>query len=1070
MYKFRDMFACKQILFILIALFITCPVLAEDDPTPTDLIELNQASGERVYNFEITDNVYPAESNFGTTGAGSLQINGVKNSDGTMSTVDMNQHSGFVVTNSTDITVTNVEFKNGYRYRSDGSIFYINNANAKVTLDNVKFVDNKIEYSGGGNALGSIIYIPNGTIEYINGNFENNVSIHNNANVYGGTIYNTATINEITGNFSNNGAIANHNQSGYIGAGGGFISNERGGHIGSISGIFTGNYAINATGVSSACGGAIDNYSSSTIDLISGTFIGNYAQSTEGSAYGGAILNYNATISSIKGNFQNNRVISNGTFADGGAIYNSGTINVVGDFKNNYAKTTGNSSARGGAIDNTGTIENLKGNFSKNYVSSSGTWAQGGAIYNGTGSGIKNLEGNFTKNYAISTGSEMAMGGAIETRVAITKLKGNFEGNYTQSANSNAFGGAIENRGVIGELHGSFTNNYAKTKNKEYLALGGAVFTRNDINFAADNEQNVFSGNYTSDYRGENKNAIFVMTTDTSAPTITLDAKNNGAFKFNDTISGGTLDDEWKTFEYKNQYNLKIKGDSSGKVNINNKVLNANIDHNDVTTNVNKYTYINHKENKGINSLTMNSGTLNINGSLELNKLHFQNFGMNGGTINLNNVKVDLANQKMGRITANEYSGSNKGTVNVKTMTLTSDGKKLVTPVEFADKSFKNTVKSDVKEAYTKLYKYKVSYDSSGENGNFIFERTAGGIGSYKDVNPSILPTAINNNTGAYATQMQTFNYAFQHSATFMNLSISERMAMKNANKYALNLDNNRLALTDVGTTTFSPLMTKSEDAGFWVKPYATFENIPLKRGPKVSSISYGTLIGYDTPLESIKHGWDRVFTYYIGYNGSSQRFLGIDSYDNGGLAGATLTLYKGNFFNATTISAGASVGDNHTMYGRENFTSILAGIGNKTGYNIEFKDGKFIIQPSILLSYTMVKTIDYTNAAGVRINSDPMSAIQIAPGIKFIGNTKNGWQPYLAVNMVWNIIAHSNVKANNITLPDMSIKPYVQYGLGVQKRFGERFIAFGQAMIQNGGRNGISLSFGFRWALGRGK
>ena len=49
-----------------------------------------------------------------------------------------------------------------------------------------------------------------------------------------------------------------------------------------------------------------------------------------------------------------------------------------------------------------------------------------------------------------------------------------------------------------------------------------------------------------------------------------------------------------------------------------------------------------------------------------------------------------------------------------------------------------------------------------------------------------------------------------------------------------------------------------------------------------------------------------------------------------------------------------------------------------------------------------------------------------------------------------------------------MSIKPYIQYGVGVQKRFKDRCMAFGQAMIQNGGRNGISLTAGFRWSLGK--
>lgn len=52
--------------------------------------------------------------------------------------------------------------------------------------------------------------------------------------------------------------------------------------------------------------------------------------------------------------------------------------------------------------------------------------------------------------------------------------------------------------------------------------------------------------------------------------------------------------------------------------------------------------------------------------------------------------------------------------------------------------------------------------------------------------------------------------------------------------------------------------------------------------------------------------------------------------------------------------------------------------------------------------------------------------------------------------------------------MPQIGIDPYVQYGIGLQKRIGDRFTGFCQAMIRNGGRNGIALSFGFKWALGK--
>ena len=119
-------------------------------------------------------------------------------------------------------------------------------------------------------------------------------------------------------------------------------------------------------------------------------------------------------------------------------------------------------------------------------------------------------------------------------------------------------------------------------------------------------------------------------------------------------------------------------------------------------------------------------------------------------------------------------------------------------------------------------------------------------------------------------------------------------------------------------------------------------------------------------------------------------------------------------------------------------------------------------------MSYTFVNTFDYKTASGVNMNSDPIHGIQITPGLKFIGNLKNGWQPYLAVQMVWNIMDKTRFQANDVSLEQLSVKPYVQYGLGVQKRLGERFTGYTQAMIRNGGRNGIALSAGFRWALGK--
>ena len=342
---------------------------------------------------------------------------------------------------------------------------------------------------------------------------------------------------------------------------------------------------------------------------------------------------------------------------------------------------------------------------------------------------------------------------------------------------------------------------------------------------------------------------------------------------------------------------------------------------------------------------------------------------------------------------------------------------------------------------------------SSGESGSSSIR--------YENFNPAILTSSVAATVGGLGTMNYVMNYSFKNSSDYMNNPYKERQAKKNRNKYAL-------ASTDTNVGPFSPIYKKEDSGSLWMKPYTTFENVPLKNGPKVSNIMYGTLAGFDTETQSIKYGWDRTFTGYVGYNGASQRYSGIDSTLNGGLVGGTMTLYKGNFFNATTVNLGTSIVNSQTMYGNEEFDMLLSGIGNKMGYNFEFKDGKVILQPSMMASYTFVNVEDYTNAAGVRINIKPIHAVQLVPSAKIIANTKNNWQPYAAVSMIWNINGKSDVMANDVTLPQMSIKPYVQYGVGVQKKVKDNFTAYGQTMIQNGGRNGVSLTAGFRWALGK--
>ena len=966
---------------------------------------------------------------------------------------------------------------------------------------------------GGSYANGGAIYNLRGTIGDITGDFIGNY-VFSSTSVYGGAIRNNGTIGNITGDFVNN-YIFSENSHGM----GGAIFMDYGYKIGNITGDFVNNYIKSAS--SYALGGAMYFYSQSIIGDITGNFIENYVLANT-DAHGGAINN-NGSMENITGNFIGN--YANGKNAIGGAISNgnyehtnSGTTatikNINGDFIYNYAYAT-DGYASGGAIHNERTIGDITGDFIGNYAQGSSE-AFGGAIYNYSYDlqrypatiGSKDEEGNvvggiinssFINNHATATGENAtALGGAIYTNSSLNIIAQDggqsiFSGNYTE-ADGVKTPNAIY---VVGIQPSSSMQTTIVSIDTDKIIYQESNFDREDFTTLTLNANtngvirfddqisgsnaNLVNNTYQMNIIGmaqnfEGKDEIYGLLglSDDATVSEVIDAyiafmqqqypdeelpeniKEQILRQFIDMGAVETSDPEFISGETKGGYDLKITGDSTGKVILNNDIINANISLDHTNLYLGREDVFNQSQ-----SLTLNSGSIYLNNQ-SIGTMHIPTLNLNGNT-NLS-VDVDLANKAMDRITANTYNVKDNAMLNVNNVVLLSDAKEDKTDILFADEELASNVAYTGTSpiAYTPIYKYEVTYNP--DDGFFTFARGAASSGNASSAfNPSVLASPVATQAGAYTTQLQTFNYAFQHADTFMNIPYLERVAMINQNKYALSPTGDA---TDVGT--YSPLLLKEESAGFWVKPYASFENVPLKNGPKVSNINYGTLIGYDSPLTSISNGFERVLTGYIGYNGASQRYQGVDAYQNGGILGTTATFYKGNFFNATTLSVGATAGDASTMYGSENYTMLLAGVGNKTGYNFEFFDGKMIFQPSFLISYTFVNTFDYNNAAGVRIESDPMHAIQLSPGLKLIGNTKNGWQPYIGVNMVWNLLDESKVTANDIRLPEMSIKPYVQYGVGIQKRFKDRFLAFGQAMIHNGGRNGISLTTGFRWKVGK--
>ncbi len=566
---------------------------------------------------------------------------------------------------------------------------------------------------------------------------------------------------------------------------------------------------------------------------------------------------------------------------------------------------------------------------------------------------------------------------------------------------------------------------------------GGAIYSKSDVNIVTDSGNSTISGNKTS----TGNEAIF-MGSDT---TLTLKSVNKGNISVSDKING------------ENGYSVNINGDSTGRININNTIDNAKINIS------NAHLRLANNNNFRTSDVTFNSGTLNLANNV-VEQQEMKSLSVNGN-MKLN-LDADLKNAAMDRLPENTVI-LNNSKINVDRINLLSDSDKQVTRIPFANNTYKNNVTyignpelskdTQLGSLYSPIYKYAVKYVNKDDMGYFQFTRGAGR--SSNDYNPSVLAAPIGAQMGGYLTQLNSYDEAFRNMDMYMLKTRSQRLSGKLANKYAVTETN--LPFT-VGV--------KRDDieSGGWFRPYATFESVGLKNGPKVNNTAYGTFAGAESKMYELNDKWDGMFGAYVGYNGSHQSYSGNSIQQNGATVGLVGMLYRDNFFTGLTANFGASIADASTMYGNEDFSMIMSGVAVKTGYNKEFKEGRFIIQPSLTASYSFVNTFNYTNAAGVRISSDPLHAIHVEPGVKFIANFESGWQPYIGISGVWNIMDDTKFSANNVSLPELSVKPYIKYGIGVRKMWGKRFTGYLQAFFTNGGRNGVGLQAGFKWTLGK--
>lgn len=650
------------------------------------------------------------------------------------------------------------------------------------------------------------------------------------------------------------------------------------------------------------------------------------------------------------------------------------------------------------------------------------------------------LDGNGVQGVALAPDQSLEIKNADET------------GFFTTGNGSlvNNIGGAVTITDSV------IADNKSEGKGGAIYALGGAVIVN------ADTKDVVFKNNMhqlqkpevpenpdvpensntvrnTTEIAGV-KNDIYLENADTAKATLTVNGSKNTVFESGIAGNGEVVKNDDGILKLAGN-NSEFKGDvylNNGEIQLLSGATYFNAQNTFIKNNA-KINLANNNPND-----IVNFGNLNLDGDARLgldvdgkNKLNdkIAALSVNGdGKILIDNVNI-----------MSLPAGAGKAEFDIITLADGQDASPLLGLVELS---------SDAKNVMSPIFKYQAEFDSN----TGIMTLASGSSGNKNSYNPSVLATPVALQAAAQAGIKEAVNYAFEHTDAFTKLSRNERFAKINADKYAISEFNSQFPL----------YYGQSEGNGFWFRPYTVFESIDLDHGPKVDNLSYGTLIGFDSKFKERKHGWTSLTSSFLGYHGSSLDYSNVDITSNGVLLGVTKNYYKRNFWTALTATSNIGIGEISEMYGDDDIVHLSGAVSSKTGYNVEFADGRFIIQPNVSLSYYISKIFDYTNEAGVKINSDPLSAFEVKPGVRIVGNTKNGWQPYLSAAMVWNFFNDTDVRANGIKLPDMNMDPYVEYGLGIQKVSNNDFTCYLQSLVRNGGRTGVALTGGMSWAVGK--
>lgn len=1076
-----------------------------------------------------SDAVYIADSVFDSNSAengGAIYNHGEKDVAGNSASMYItnteflnnitNSGDGGAIYNTGKLEIDGVSFKDNTATGWAGSIYNV--SNGSLTVKNSEFIDNKA-------GIGGAVISGTKTDKTV---IENSLFDGNQANEIGavglfaeGSIKNTIFRNN-KATFYENENIADAVDNNIDGGGALFLGSVSSTNILASqsveNSVFENNSSVINGGAIATRRGTVAENSAAKLDIIKTIFKENKAGTT-----GGAIDNYFYGSTTKDGSvYITDSLFDKNSASDGGAIYNHGELDKKGNFASMYITNTqfSNNSAKenGGAIYNAGklTLDSTEGNvlFDNNaakgvandiYMAGdnatlniSGTNAANAVVLNGgiagetnKGTITVNTDGNFILNgdnsnytglFAQTTGNTFVYDKFFEGTNSISGGKLTFGnggistnltiGNgaeviFTDGASSELgkvltmetgskltfddalnldfysdIKSATDGAGDIYKLSSGIVNmhgRYDEYKGKVHIEDGDFNFVGGS-NFGGTINAKVEEGeSATINNLSQEKDMIVgaIEKTGTGTLTITNNASDDSKLTFNNSVAIG-----------ENEASGNLTSGGVVEVNAPNVVFDKTVS----VSGENSELHINGGATFNDN-VFVNKGTIGLYGDSVLQDLTI------GSTLTTKNG--DINNVTVNNLTLTNDTnivfdvdplGGNHDKIEVND-TFTSNGNDIViSDVNFTTIPDDDIIELDIISATNGSEEINIVGKTSVDTLMGTYSITGSGqsvIASLTSVNPQMYRGQVAT-VASYANQLVVNNSLFNH----VDLITMQMLANNKANVYA------------ASNPLFAPYQYSAKDGGLWYKSYVNLERISMTQGLSVGNNAYGSLVGADFPLITLDNGWKLIPTAYVGYNGAHQTFNGVSMFQNGGQVGAMGTLYKDDFITSLLTYVGGYGNSMNVGDVRDNTGNWFAGVASKSAYNIHLP-ADLILQPTALFSYNIFGSQSYNSAFGnLSMGSGTLNGLNIAPGLNLIWN-KDTFSVYGMTQMVFNMMGTANGHAGNAHLNDVEMRhSFFEYGLGVTKKFKDKFSSFFQVTLRNGGRTGVGFQGGLQVKL----